>query len=111
MLKYEYEIKNNYSLGCSQVVRQWTLTPSSVGSNPPIPAFLLFILKNKGIVPNNIQDFKNPKESLLDSYNFKELKETPFSFFISFFFNFLKHIKFESFNSFSNLLFSFTSHL
>ena len=24
-------------MGCSQVVRQWTLTPSSVGSNPPTP--------------------------------------------------------------------------
>ena len=26
-----------YSMGCSQVVRQWTLTPSFVGSIPTIP--------------------------------------------------------------------------
>ena len=27
----------NVNMGCSQVVRQWTLTPSSVGSNPTTP--------------------------------------------------------------------------
>ena len=30
----------HYSMGCSQVVRQWTLTPSFVGSIPTIPVYL-----------------------------------------------------------------------
>lgn len=47
-------------MGCSQVVRQWILTPSSEGSSPSIPVFLFFNLLFMRI---EIQLIKGKKEN------------------------------------------------
>ena len=83
-------------MGCSQVVRQWTLTPSSVGSNPSIPDKIYFIYSTMN---TSLQLLNYTEKAILlyrNSNPIKSIKNLKTSK-SNFFFIFIKPIFFTTF--------------